>query len=272
MDANTVFKALHLESDLNGEIGVRNITCITTWCGSKLAACSLDQNCRDNMNCAKACGSDNSTCTFLCSESYQSKAIDNLMRCMFVDHKCLYLPEPDALNNAVCRKPDYLTVEIDHAKLSGTWKVNYGFNPDYDCFACQELSFEYNNTDVKNPIWYNAYYDIVNVKGQQQWNDVVMTGSDSKGIISLAGQNNGFDNTQQWYVLKLDDEVCLVYYCGQLMTWNFEGVLMMSRDGTISDAKMQEMERILWNLNLTINDFCNLNPAKDCPAVSQLFL
>jgi hypothetical protein len=56
------------------------------------------------------------------------------------------------------------------------------------------------------------------------------------------------------------------------MTWKFEGVLMMSRDGTISDAKMQEMERILWNLNLNVNDFCHLNPAKDCPAVSQLFL
>lgn len=42
MDANTVMKALHLESDSNGEIGVRNVTCISTWCGSKLAACSLD--------------------------------------------------------------------------------------------------------------------------------------------------------------------------------------------------------------------------------------
>lgn len=56
------------------------------------------------------------------------------------------------------------------------------------------------------------------------------------------------------------------------MTWKFEGVLAMSRDGTISDAKMQEIERILWNLNLTVNDLCHLNPAKDCPAASQLFL
>jgi hypothetical protein len=188
IDTNSILKALHLDESNSGSIGVRNVTCISTWCGSKLAACSLDQNCRDNMNCAKACGSDNSTCTFLCSESYQSKAVDNLMRCMFVDHKCLYLPDPDPINNAACRNPAQLTVgTIDHAKLTGTWKVNYGFNPDYDCFACQELSFNFNNTDAKNPIWYNAYYDIINVKGNLQWNDVVMTGSEAKGILALAG-------------------------------------------------------------------------------------
>jgi hypothetical protein len=70
MDTDNVLKALHLDAESNGSIGVRNVTCISTWCGSKLAACSLDQNCRDNMNCAKSCGSNNSTCTFLCSESY----------------------------------------------------------------------------------------------------------------------------------------------------------------------------------------------------------
>ena len=130
LEVTDVMDFLGINMESNGNVGPRNVTCITTWCGTKLASCSLDANCRDNMACAKDCGSDNSTCTFLCSETYQSKATDNLMRCMFVDHKCLYLPEPDAANNVKCRDPKSSVVEkIDPSTISGTWYVNYGMNP-----------------------------------------------------------------------------------------------------------------------------------------------
>ena len=82
----------------------RNVTCITTHCMSEVGACLVDSVCRDNFQCAGACG-DNSTCTFMCSESYKSKAQDSLMYCMFQGHNCLTLPEPQPIDNATCRNP-----------------------------------------------------------------------------------------------------------------------------------------------------------------------
>jgi hypothetical protein len=181
---------------------------------------------------------------------------------MFVDHKCLYLPDPDPINNAQCRDPKTSVVEVTPAKLEGTWYVNYGFNPDYDCFACQELSFAFNNTDAHKPIWYNAYYDIINVKGNLQWNDVVMTGTQSTpGILSLSGQNNGFDNNQEWYITALDENVLMAYYCGTLMTWKFEGLLIMTKSKTISTEEIQSLERVMFGMDFKLSDLCKLNPS-----------
>jgi len=160
-------------SIINGDVGVRNVTCITRHCSGELASCTTDDMCSSNFLCAAGCG-DNSTCTFYCSESYTGEKVDDLMRCMFVDHQCLYLPDPTYPNNADNRDPADQTVgEIDESLLEGTWFVNYGFHPDYDCFACQELSFFFNGTD-ESPIWYNALYDLHAVNGSLIWNDINM--------------------------------------------------------------------------------------------------
>ena len=75
------------------ELPIRNITCVKKNCGSELTVCLADSVCVENFKCASSCG-DNSTCTFMCSLSYKSKAQDNLMYCMFEEHECLTLPPP----------------------------------------------------------------------------------------------------------------------------------------------------------------------------------
>lgn len=68
--------------EVNG-LPLRNITCIKTHCSKEASACLADKVCVESFQCSSGCGSDNSTCTFMCSESYKSKAQDNLMYCMF---------------------------------------------------------------------------------------------------------------------------------------------------------------------------------------------
>lgn len=84
--------------------GIRNVTCITTHCMTEVFGCMGDKVCRENFQCQGKCGS-NSTCTFMCSESYKSKAQDSLMYCMFESHHCLTLPDPAPIDNATCRDP-----------------------------------------------------------------------------------------------------------------------------------------------------------------------
>ena len=93
-----------------------------------------------------------------------------------------------------------------------------------------------------------------------------MTGSEkTPGILSLIGQNNGFDNNQDWYILSLDDDVLMAYYCGYLMTWKFEGLLIMSKTPSIDVNKLPNIERILSGMDLKLSDLCALNPSQDCP-------
>ncbi len=90
---------------------VKNVTCVKRHCGSEISACLADQTCVDNFKCSGGCGSDNSSCTFQCSESYRCSTQDALMFCMFQENECLTLPEPtDPLNNATCRKPTNFVV------------------------------------------------------------------------------------------------------------------------------------------------------------------
>jgi hypothetical protein len=127
---------------MNG-LPLRNITCIKKNCMTEATACLADAVCVQNFQCAGSCG-DNSTCTFMCSESYKSKAQDNLMYCMFEEHQCLTLPPPSPIDNATCRSPKEAVVAgVDKVLMEGDWYVTHGFNPDYDCFACQILSFDF---------------------------------------------------------------------------------------------------------------------------------
>lgn len=62
---------------------------------------------------------------------------DDLTKCMFMDYECFPFPDPDAQNNATCKNPTELVVsEIKTELADGDWYVTYGYNPDYDCFAC----------------------------------------------------------------------------------------------------------------------------------------
>lgn len=220
-----------------GGIPVRNMTCITMHCGSKIAACGMDEICRQNMQCAGGCAEGNTTCTFYCSESYQTPTVDAMMRCMFVDHQCLSLPPPDPINNATCREPTSAVVPaIDQALLDGEWYVIGGFNPLYDCFDCQELFFNW--AVDENGQWnYRAHYDLIAVNNTLIWNDATMVGHENTpGIISMFGSSGGLDNNQDWYFLYQDETSVLAYYCGNTLSWKFEGVMMMSKTREMNPA------------------------------------
>jgi hypothetical protein len=64
--------------------------------------------------------------------------------------------------------------------------------------------------------------------------------------------------------MHLSEDTMLVYYCGDLMTWHFEGVLVMSKTPTLNQAKVPELLIALNSIDLGWDDLCELNPEKEC--------
>jgi len=231
-----------------------------------------DSTCRANMQCAGGCGQGNTTCTFDCSQSYATPKVDTMFQCLFVDNKCLSLPPPDPLNNATCRNPTQTVAAVDDSLLNGLWYVVQGFNPLYDCYECQKLSFEV--TDGK--INYEALFNMIAVNGTEIWPTAKMTGDDRTipGHLVMDGVDNGLPDHQDWRVMLLTEDTLVVYYCGNVLdSWHFEGLLVMSKMTSLNPARQSDVNRILMGLEIAQDQTCKLNPAQGCSgAPSSLFL
>lgn len=185
------------------------------------------------------------------------------MYCMFEEYNCLEFPTPTPSNNATCREPlDSVVNGVNHEYAEGSWYVTYGFNEDYDCFDCQILSFDFPRNQ---PVYYEALYDLIAVNGTLIWDDVVMHGSEeTPGVITLTGHDGGLTDVQRWFFLINEEDTMLVYYCGSLMTWHFEGVLLMSKTKDLNPLMYPLVTEKLEALDLTWQDLCHLDPYDHC--------
>jgi len=204
------------------------LLCAQRHCSAYETACLADEICRENFGCAGGCATGDDHCTFICSESYQSPNVDNLMNCLFIEYECLQLPDPSPLNNITCKDPMDLVVSgIKTEFAQGDWYMTYGYSDLYDCFDCQILSYGFPHD---KPIEYGALYDLVAANGTSIWNKVYMEGEELEpGVITYIGENGGLTNTQRFYFLINELETQMVYYCGDLLTWHFEGLLIQSK-------------------------------------------
>jgi len=99
-----------------------------------------------------------------------------------------------------------------------------------------------------------------------------MHGSETApGILTLIGRDSGFENVQNWYVLHLEEDTMLVYYCGDLMTWHFEGVLVLSKTPTLNSERVPQLTAALVAIDMNFADLCSLSPASDCKDAPNAF-
>lgn len=64
--------------------------------------------------------------------------------------------------------------------------------------------------------------------------------------------------------MYLDSDTMMAYYCGDLMTWHFEGVLVMSKTTSLNQNRIPDLTKALAQINLTFEDLCSLNPQTSC--------
>lgn len=120
-------------------------TCLVDRCGGQAKACLADDpSCRKGLTCTAKCLGDNA-CITGCMARYGNKNLDNLLKCTIEDHECIkiaILPGGADKFGEEPRAPAPTVRGFDHKTMEGTWYKVVGYNPNYDCYACQRNSFE----------------------------------------------------------------------------------------------------------------------------------
>jgi hypothetical protein len=119
-------------------------TCLVDRCSIQAKACLADDpSCRKGLTCTAKCLGDNS-CITGCMARYGNSNLDNLLKCTIEDNECIkiaILPGGADKYGEEPRAPKATVANFDYKSLQGTWYKVVGFNPNYDCYACQRNTF-----------------------------------------------------------------------------------------------------------------------------------
>lgn len=118
--------------------------CLVDKCSVQAKACLADDpSCRKGLTCTAKCLGDNS-CITGCFARFGNKNLDNLLKCTIEDHDCIkiaILPGGGDKYGEEPRAPKTTVANFDYKSLEGAWYKVVGFNPNYDCYACQRNTF-----------------------------------------------------------------------------------------------------------------------------------
>jgi len=119
-------------------------TCLVDRCGTQAKSCLADDpSCRKGLTCTAKCLGDNS-CITGCMARYGNKNLDNLLKCTIEDHECIkiaILPGGGDKFGEEPRAPAPTVRDFNYKSMEGSWYKVVGFNPNYDCYACQRNTF-----------------------------------------------------------------------------------------------------------------------------------
>ena len=101
-----------------------------------------------------------------------------------------------------------------------------------------------------------------------------MTGEDktTPGILQMLGEENGMPDKQQWFVMLSTEDTFIAYYCGGVLTWSFEGLLVMSKTQELNPEREKDLERILEDLGIGQDELCVPDLANGCKNKPEIFV
>ena len=119
-------------------------TCLVDKCSLQAKACLADDpDCRKGLTCTAKCLGDNA-CITGCMARYGDENLDNLLKCTIEDHECIKVAILDGGADKFGeepRPPAPTVRNFNMNSMEGQWYKVVGFNPNYDCYACQKNSF-----------------------------------------------------------------------------------------------------------------------------------
>lgn len=119
-------------------------TCLMDKCSVQAKACLADDpSCRKGLTCTAKCLGDNA-CITGCMARYGDKNLDNLLKCTIEDNDCIkiaILPGGADKIDEAPRPPAPTVPNFNPKTLAGSWYKVVGYNPNYDCYACQRNTF-----------------------------------------------------------------------------------------------------------------------------------
>jgi VDE lipocalin domain len=131
-------------------------TCLVNHCAVQAKACLQDDpSCRKGLTCTAKCLGDNA-CITGCMARYGTAQLDNLLKCTIEDHECIkvaILPGGADDYGSEPPSPAPTVPNFKVASLEGSWYKVVGYNPNYDCYACQRNTFAIPSPDSSHTNW-----------------------------------------------------------------------------------------------------------------------
>jgi lipocalin len=119
-------------------------TCLVDKCSLQAKACLADDpDCRKGLTCTAKCLGDNA-CITGCMARYGDSNLDNLLKCTIEDNECIKVAILDGGADKYGEEPRPPAPTVRNFNLNsmeGQWYKVVGFNPNYDCYACQKNTF-----------------------------------------------------------------------------------------------------------------------------------
>uniref|UniRef100_A0A7S1D584 VDE lipocalin domain-containing protein n=1 Tax=Cyclophora tenuis TaxID=216820 RepID=A0A7S1D584_CYCTE len=118
--------------------------CLVDRCSLQAKACLADDpSCRKGLTCTAKCLGDNA-CITGCMARYGNSNLDNLLKCTIEDNECIKVAILEGGADEYGKEPKAPAPTVPNfnmQSLQGTWYKVVGFNPNYDCYACQRNTF-----------------------------------------------------------------------------------------------------------------------------------
>jgi hypothetical protein len=129
--------------------------CLVNHCSLSAKACLQDDpSCRKGLTCTAKCMGDNA-CITGCMARYGNEHLDQLLSCTIEKHECIkvaILPGGADEFGTEPMPPAPVVVNFNPTSLEGSWYKVLGYNPNYDCYACQRNTFERNDPNAAEGI------------------------------------------------------------------------------------------------------------------------
>ena len=155
---SSIFSSAHAEDELFAKYGSKGLDtslvdkdCLLNHCSLQAKSCLQDDpDCRKGLTCTAKCLGDNS-CITGCFAKYGNSNLDNLLKCTIEDHECIKVAILEGGADKYGEEPSSPAPTIqsfDLKSMEGTWYKVAGYNPNYDCYACQRNTFS--STTLQN--------------------------------------------------------------------------------------------------------------------------
>ena len=154
------------------------------------------------------------------------------------------------------------------SSLSGAWYIVLGQNPIYDCFPCQVTI----RTFLLSSLWQvftfgmdkeGKHRVVMDYQVERDEGDTVdkrvvefieQKDENEEGALGLSGIQNGLMHEEEWRVVAAEESQgwLVSSYCGTMTSWSYRGLVVLAREGGVTD----QMEQWVESLGFNSTEFC----------------
>lgn len=256
------------------KVGV-DVACFSEKCALQSKNCLGNPDCVQGLACLSKC-KGNSLCSLGCFSKFGNSDLDNFLYCSIEKNGCVDIPRSQLLPTWDDPTKDKLAppsaVSPFHPKsLEGIWYKTLGLDSRYDCFDCQQNTFNLEKQGSENVLEAHIKFRMPRQRqpGYFENNlleDLLVDAPTSKRAMHTTGKMFGLTFWENWYVIGESDpsatkdlQYKFIYYTGHTLQESYQGAFVYTRSPTASPELFPILEQQAKAAGLKFSSFCKIN-------------